>query len=684
MKHLLPLLAFGILPVSAQNISTDDAHQLARQFFTSHAAGAAHHAPAKVDPVLAYTATTEGTPDLYVFNRGVDAPGFVIISADDIAVPVIGYSDNSNFDLASAPSNFLWWLEQYQRYGVAKAPAGGAGDRHDIAPLVTTTWNQSAPFNNALPSMNGYGPLVTGCTATAMAQIMKFHNYPERGKGSHSYQQKWGAPVGTKTFEADFEHTYYDWANMLDSYDGNYSKTQADAVATLMYHAGVAEDSHYGQNATSADDRNSGKALIEHFRYSKSMLRGERQYFSDEEWANTIYNELVARRPVMYSGSTTEGEGHAFVCDGYQASTGRFHINWGWGGTSDGYFALTGSNALWPEDQGTGGAASGQGFTDGQSINYNILPTEDGAAVTQVSIVAGGTLSVTASGSSVSRVTFDRTKDDETFFHYHFCPYNCGLNDAAFEYGVMLRNVDTGATVVSKEGDTNNLKGGILPPGNYYSTDSGPLLFDHSFPTSLLPVSGDYEVLPAFRPMGTSQWQVALYDVSLTVPVITVVGDYVAPEEPLTPELIDGICFYEYPVIGDNNITNSSDLLLSVPFVNNSTSPLPVTIIGVLKVNGGSFTIPSRYTSIPAGMKGTNRFDLRSAANYMTPGNLYTIDFYANEEWTERMNVPSITFYYDGDSVFSISDLTTIIDHAQNGAASLKLVNAARDKILGK
>lgn len=187
MKYILPLLALTALPLSAQTVSPAAAETLARQFFTAHAMGP-NRAPAKVAPILSYTATTEGTPDFYVFNRAADVPGFVIVNAAATAeeTPILGYSETSAFDYDSAPDNFRWWLEQYQQNGVAKAPAHASADRHDVGPLVHTKWNQGYPFNCVIPKADGRS-VVTGCTATAMAQIMKVHQWPDSGVGSNGY-----------------------------------------------------------------------------------------------------------------------------------------------------------------------------------------------------------------------------------------------------------------------------------------------------------------------------------------------------------------------------------------------------------------------------------------------------------------------------------------------------------------
>lgn len=672
----------------AQSLDTDAALDLARQFFASHSSGASHRAPAQVSPVLSYTATTEGTPDFYVFNRGEEVPGFVIVSADlEADTPILGYAEASSFDYDKIPDSMRWWLQQYQANGVAKVADRVGSTRHSINPIVKTKWNQGAPFNLLIPHEPYADGFVTGCTATAMAQIMKHHRYPEQGNGSKSYTVTYDELYDI-TYSADFSSTTYDWDNMLDDYSKGYTPTQANAVATLAYHAGVAERTVFNGEYSSADDRHSAMALIEHFDYDKSMLRAERNFLNDAEWENIIYDELAEGRPIMYSGQSgadsEKSVGHTFICDGYDATNQTFHINWGWSGNYDGYFRLTGSGALRPNGTGIGGAAAGSSYSYHQAINYNIRPNVGGAPKVQIGIIAGGELSVSSSGPALQSYTLDRTQSEETFLHYSLSPYNYGVNTVAFEYGVMFRNTDNGKCYISKAGDTNNLKTKEVTPGGYYvDQDNNVFVFDHTFPTSLLVESGRYEVLPAFRPMGQRDWEVAAYDCSLTIPVITVIGDYVAPEEPLVPDLTDGICFYDYPTMGNKNLADASHLVLTMPVVNNSAADKAISFYGVAHLNV-PVNIPVNGEVYSAGTRVNYTSDFSSLKSYMTPGETYIINFYTDSSRSTTMNVPSITFYYDGNSVITVSDVTAIIKKAQEGNAPLKLIKAAVEKTLGK
>lgn len=543
MKRLLPTLALLGLTASAQCVDTDQAQVIAASFFQSHRQGPAR-AQSTVAPVLAYTAETEGTPSFYVFNRSETAQGFVIINADSATdMPIIGYSETSSFDPDNLPDNFRWWLEQYEGNGVAKAPLRAPQHRADQGPLLRTQWAQEEPFNSAIRDTKGDQYLfVTGCTATSMAQIMKYYEYPTRGTGSNTYTVHY--TNGDLSFSANFGATTYDWASMLDVYEKdfegnpkNYNTTQANAVAKLMFHAGVAEGVAYSSESSGANDRSSAKALIDHFSYDKSMLRAERKYYTDEEWDDIIYSEIAAGRPVMYSGTTTKDEGHSFLVHGYRASDGLYAINWGWGGLSDGYFALQGTDALRPNAQGTGGALSGLGFVNNQSINYNIRPNEEGDYTMQVAVgVPPNTSEADAFkfgsdpqlATTLSSVSVDRSKGDQTFY-YHYNTYNYGFAPITVRFGAVLRHVVTGQlfpTITFNHTDSDpkyddNLN--IKPNGMMTWTYQGSEPYSR-FSTSILPYNGVYEVLPAYTTDKGATFHLTRTLVSQVHPTITITG----------------------------------------------------------------------------------------------------------------------------------------------------------------
>jgi len=394
MKRSLLLTLFAIpATLMAQQIAPSEAIQKARTFLKSSNSTTKMRKVATASGsqvTLAYTANKGSENQFYVFNNGIDG-GFVIIGADERAKEILGYSETSSFNYDSIPDNMKWWLSQYQEQ-IHNAIANGSTplqtqdeqnssteisdentseakvrraptNRSNITPLLKTTWGQGSPFNTAIPLLNGSRP-VTGCVATAAAQIMNYWQYPAIGTGSHSYTSS----ESSTTYSANFGNTEYDWDNMLNTYNTSSTQKQKDAVATLMYHIGVGVEMNYGAKSSGSNSFSLATALYNYFRYSHGSLNlHSRDYYWDDDWESLVYNELSAKRPVYYGGYSRTA-GHAFVCDGYRVSDNTFHINWGWNGMYNGYFPLSGTLALTPDGTGTGGGTAGSGYVNGQEI----------------------------------------------------------------------------------------------------------------------------------------------------------------------------------------------------------------------------------------------------------------------------------------------------------------------------
>lgn len=241
-----------------------------------------------------------------------------------------------------------------------------------VEPLVSTKWNQDAPFNNFAPEYtddnNNTQRCATGCAATAMAQIMKFHNWPEQGVGHYSYEhQSFG------TISSDFSEHVYDWTNMIDRYNnGEYSNVQADAVALLMKDCGVSLNMNYGP-VSGASIYSYTPAFKNYFRYSSRTVN--RSGCETAEFTRIITDELQEGRPIIYCGTGEDG-GHAFVVDGYDTNY-FLHVNWGWGGYSDGYFDM---NYMDPAGLGIGGGSGAfkwnQGIVLARPLKDGVEPYE--------------------------------------------------------------------------------------------------------------------------------------------------------------------------------------------------------------------------------------------------------------------------------------------------------------------
>ena len=317
--------------------------------------------------------TPAGSPAIYVFDRP-ESKGYLIVSADDAAIPVLGYADSGSFDSEEMPPQLEWWLSEY----AAQISSSSANDisskkitrsgKAAVSPLVKTTWNQGTPYNNLCPSV-GNSKCPTGCVATAMAQVMKYHNYPPVGMGRVTATIPTG---GSGAGYINLAQKPFVWDNMLDAYSGyDYTNQQAEAVATLMQAVGYACKMNYGVNGSGALSMNAAMSLSKNFKYNPYIQYLQRSYFNATEWDEIIYNELAAGRPVLYGGQSTS-VGHEFVCDGYDGN-GYYHFNWGWGGMSDGYFLL---DALNPDSVGTGGGEGG-GYNSGQDIIIGVQPATE-------------------------------------------------------------------------------------------------------------------------------------------------------------------------------------------------------------------------------------------------------------------------------------------------------------------
>ena len=352
-------------------------------------------------PQLMYTQSTEGLPTVYLFQNKV-AGNYMVVSADDIAPALLGYGDNLS---QTMNPTMKWWMEEYGRQiqwarneGAASTPKSKANAQStlsSISPMTTTRWNQDAPFNNDCPEIGGERA-VTGCVATALAQVMKYHNWPAKGTGSNTYTPS----SMSNSLTVDFGNTTYDWANMVNVYDASSTTAQKEAVATLMYSCGVAVNMDYTASESSATSFAAAQAMVNYFNYDKGITFYSRNYYSINDWNNLVYNQLKNYGPVQYSGQSNDG-GHSFVCDGY-SEDGYFHINWGWGGMSDGYFLLT---ALNPTTQGIGGSTSGYNFD--QDIIGNVKPASDSSTSTIVPNFAAQAFEVGSSTASLgSEVSF--------------------------------------------------------------------------------------------------------------------------------------------------------------------------------------------------------------------------------------------------------------------------------------
>lgn len=347
MKKIYSTLFFLLLTVwlSANPVSKDLAKKVAVNFLGAKKSESA-------DTFLiknVYTHYLNGVESFYVF--AFPNGGFVIVSADDEANPIIGYSSSSpvtsNIDNPAMQKRFEWYAKQVEQ--AAKLKAAKSDVRKEwktilegkttkgektVGPLLQTTWNQSPYYNDLCPTGTP-----TGCVATAMSQIMNYHEWPLSGNGSNKYTH---ATYGEQF--ANFEAETYNWANMPAALSSSSTSTQKTAVATLCYHAGVSVNMDYAPDGSGASSQDVLYALTSYFKYDPTTINiYDFDVNQQTSWISMVKDELDAERPVYYSGSSSADGGHAWVCDGYDNSD-RLHINWGWGGYYDGYFTASAMN----------------------------------------------------------------------------------------------------------------------------------------------------------------------------------------------------------------------------------------------------------------------------------------------------------------------------------------------------
>ena len=333
----------------------------------------------KSNLVLSKTIMTKESNEeaLYIFDDS-KGNGFVVLSADDNFPAVVGYSERGTSLTGNVNAGLEWLLGEYaaqveyareNNVSVVLTRGEGDDDKAPIEPLVKSKWDQNAPYYNNAPALK---PTISnhsaaGCVAVALAQVMNYYKYPAVGTGTGSATWDGG------TITEDLSTYPFDWNNILDTYEkGQYTEEQGKAVADLVYACGLAVNSTYART-TLAKTITDVTALCENFGYSKNLRYHYRDYVSTQaEWEDIVYGSLSRQCPVIYAGGDESGGGHSFVCDGYQGD-GYFHINWGWGGDSDGYYLL---NLLNPSDQGTGGTAAG--YNDRQYVITDIRPAAEG------------------------------------------------------------------------------------------------------------------------------------------------------------------------------------------------------------------------------------------------------------------------------------------------------------------
>ncbi len=419
----------------------------------------------------------------YIFN-GTNA--FVIAAGDDRMPAVLGYSDNTSLDGDNLPPGLMGMLEQY------KAEVAALGDEpypvsriayKSIKPLLKTQWGQDKPFNLMCPGIDENDtPAATDSVATAMAQVMFYYKWPlEMQSDIPAYVS---TDLNQEMLALPAEQFPW-WNNYAEYYPSNCDESSIEAltVAMLMKFCGQAVNTNYGKES-GAKITGILQALPEFFQYHPGLRYLQRPCYSADEWTQLIFSELLSRRPVIYRGQRYGDSGHTFVIDGVD-SKGLFHINWGWHGSGDGYFLLSGLN---PMERDTDADPASDGYTNSPAMIVGIKPIDE-TAVTNPGQLSFYNL-------SLKETTFTRTDADAAFEGVTVTGrFNNGSSYVdVYDFGFALFNSSNQIVKVISSQSLNSL----LPA--YGTTREWPVAIDATIP------AGTYALRPVSRVHGTTKW----------------------------------------------------------------------------------------------------------------------------------------------------------------------------------
>ncbi|MCF0208207.1 MAG: C10 family peptidase [Bacteroidaceae bacterium] len=471
-KLLLSFISILIIamPTMAQQVSETEALQEAKKFLGTAQKLSKRKVNAANRLALAYTSKSADKANFYVFNENDADGGYVFVAGDKRIEPIIGYAESGNFSEKDMPDNMRAWLKGYEMQLEELYSSDANADRvirrvssskAAVAPLVTTQWNQREPFNGKCPTINGQ-KCVTGCVAVAWAQIMNLWQWPASLPAVESYT--YTLNNATQTVDA-FDGYSMNWNNLKSS----YSKTDTDDdLASLLRFCGQAVHMIYRTSSSTANTGIIPQKLIS-MGYDPTARHVMRYSYGIDEWEDLIYKEVAEQRAVLYEGQSNDG-GHAFICDGYDGN-GFFHINWGWGGLSDGYFLLA---LLDPGNQGTGGSSGA--YTNDQSALIGISHGQTSTPYSEYRMTA-----------------MDETLTSSNTLQYGF--FNMTGQTMSFDCGIGYMSNDGSYQVITRtfrqRTDLDYLVGFV---GTYT-----PMASD-------FPADGIYKVAPISRVVGTNTY----------------------------------------------------------------------------------------------------------------------------------------------------------------------------------
>ena len=373
MKKIFCLLVISFFAINtfAKKVDVETAKKAAKNLYYQKINQIKNVKLSEINLNLVYTEIVNAESVYYIFNVNC-TEGFVILSADDIAKPCIGYSFESSFNTSKVPESFQYYISKFSDQ-ISTAITQKALPTQEITkewsdilidepvvlktksiqPLLLTTWNQDTYYNELCPA-DADGPgghVYVGCVATSMIQVMKYYNYPTTGTGSHT-----DAFSGYGSLTVNYANQTYIWENMPNALSGSNLE-----VAKIGYHAGVAVNMYYSVDGSGTQTSYIPGALENYFKYSTDCQYVQKTSYTQTAWENLLRAQIDLKRPMVYQGMDATS-GHAWNCDGYNAT--EFHMNWGWGGSANGFFSVA-------------GAITAGGYTFDQSFGavINIYPS---------------------------------------------------------------------------------------------------------------------------------------------------------------------------------------------------------------------------------------------------------------------------------------------------------------------
>lgn len=618
------LLALVPLMALAGPVDETEARQQAKAFLAERgiAKGGTLERLQAAQPATKRRASGTNATSYYVFNIG-QADGFVIVSGDDRTPAILGYADSGSLNMEALPDGLRYLLDGYEEQmewmdengidgNLAAGQASGTVTRRSaarttISPLIKTRWDQGAPYNHYCPKIDEE-TTVTGCVATSMAQLMYYHQWPDDQNEVpyttpyiSGYQTVGEISAAAELF-SDAPATSFGWNYMKPSYFEGYSDPSAEkAVAKLMRYCGQSIQMSYGVDVSSGYNEAIPSALKTYFGYDGGVRNTYRKNYSYVEWVDLIYSELAENRPVILGGQSMGG-GHSFVCDGYDTDD-YFHINWGWSGSSDGFFRLS---VLQPWSQGIGGSSTLDGFSFSQNAIIGIQPPVSGNKDYCLSLEGQHLAS-----SSTTSQTFTRNEGTNNFIginiYYLLYSYQYGSN--AFDYALQL--VDENGNVIQTYDIANNKT----------------LVFNESdYNTKSITIpnleNGTYYIKVVSRPSGTTEWQ-ECFDGDRYQLTAVISGDELTITVPIADTVFPTGATETITVTG--NLTQGHEQEVTASVIGGAKDYHGNLFLGVkLGNDGANKAVMGKTVDIPAGKTVDVHFSFipESAGNYTL--SLYT------------------------------------------------------------